>query len=233
MTLKTDLETETKKIFASQWTTRNGNVVPDPDSVRLSNDAVEFERATVLYADLTGSTAMVDKSAWSTAAEIYKAYLYCAGRIINNSGGSITSYDGDRVMAVFIGDSQSSNAAKCALKINYAVQHIVSPAMKKQYPHRDAISQVVGIDTSKIRVARTGVRGGNDLVWVGRAANYAAKLTEIKMKQRTWITESVYNKLSEESKYGGQPKKSMWEEHTWNSHDKSKIYGSTWWWAFE
>ena len=33
----------------------------------------------------------------------------------------------------------------------------------------------LGIDTSKLFVARTGIRKSNDLVWVGRAANYAAK----------------------------------------------------------
>ena len=37
--------------------------------------------------------------------------------------------------------------------------------------------QSVGIDTSELFVARTGIRRANDLVWVGRAANHAAKLS--------------------------------------------------------
>jgi hypothetical protein len=53
------LKDEVAKIFRSQWTTRNGYVVPDPDDAKLGNDAVVFEKATVLYADLSGSTAMV------------------------------------------------------------------------------------------------------------------------------------------------------------------------------
>ena len=39
------------------------------------------------------------------------------------------------------------------------------------------MKQIVGIDTGEVRTARIGIRGGNDLVWIRRAANYAAKLT--------------------------------------------------------
>lgn len=112
-------------------------------------------------------------------------------------------------MAVFIGDSQSTNAAKCALRINYGVKQIINPVLEKQYPQSPyRISHVVGIDTSEIRAVRTGVRGGNDLVWVGRAANYAAKLTELD-DYATWITDDVFQKLNGSSKYGGDPKQLM------------------------
>ena len=49
------------------------------------------------------------------------------------------------------------------------------------YPKTEyKIKQAVGVDTSKLFVARTGIRGSNDLVWVGRAANYAAKLSALR-----------------------------------------------------
>ena len=58
----------------------------------------------------------------------------------------ITAYDGDRVMAVFIGDPQSAPAARCALKINYAVANIINPALKVQYPKSTyQVKQVIGI----------------------------------------------------------------------------------------
>jgi class 3 adenylate cyclase len=69
-------------IAQTRWSTRRGQVVPDPEDVRLGNDAVEFDRATVLYADLNGSTNMVDTEAWQLSAEIYKAFLHCAATII-------------------------------------------------------------------------------------------------------------------------------------------------------
>jgi class 3 adenylate cyclase len=231
MALADDLESEVRKIFRAPWTTRDGQVVPEPDNIQLGNDAVEFERATVLYADLSGSTTLVDQEAWQFSAEIYKTYLYCAAKIIRQEGGAITSYDGDRVMGVFVGKSQSTPAARCALKINYAVKNIINPALKAQYPTRDyAVKQIVGIDTSRIRAARTGVRGGNDIVWVGRAANYAAKLTEIKREETTWITKDLYDHLEESAKVGGADKLPMWKLYKWSQKGDLPIYGSTWWW---
>ena len=234
MSLLTELQTEVREIFSSQWEVSKGYVVPDPEDLKLSNDARHFERATVLYADLSGSTSLVNNQTWPMAGEIYKTYLACAARIIRSMDGEITAYDGDRIMAIFISDHQTSNAAKCGLKINWAVQNIVNPALKRQYPNRDYIvKQVVGIDTSEIRAARIGVRGGNDLVWIGRAANYAAKLTECRNDYPTWITESAYNQLADTSKYGGNPRQNMWAEFQWTAMNNIKVYGSNWHWSLE
>jgi hypothetical protein len=52
MALKEDLESEVAEIFQSQWTTRNGTVVPSPSDIKLKNDAVNLT-GTVLYADLS------------------------------------------------------------------------------------------------------------------------------------------------------------------------------------
>lgn len=230
---KADLESAVEKIFREQWQKREGKVVPEPENVALGNSAVEFDRATVLYADLSGSTKLVDSASWTFAAEIYKAYLHCAATIIRSEGGAITSYDGDRVMGIFIGKSQTTPAARAGLKINYAVQKIVNPALKKQYaPSTYEVKQVVGIDSSPIRAARTGVRGHNDLVWVGRAANYAAKLTELNLAERTWITKEAYEFLLDDAKYRSTDRAHMWKSYKWTQMDDRPIYGSDWTWSF-
>lgn len=234
MSLLDDLKSHAAKTFRDQWEMRDGRVVPSPSDLKLANDAVVFNRATVLYADLTASTHMVDSLGWARAAEIYKTFLFCSGKIIRDSGGSITSYDGDRVMGVFIGDSQCTVAAKCALKINWAVQMIVNPALNKQYSDNNfTVSQIVGVDTSPIRATRTGVRGDNDIVWVGRAANYAAKLTEIKHDNRTWLTKDVYDRLHDSAKFGGAEGANMWRQFNWTAHGGSQIYGSAWRWSID
>lgn len=68
-------------------------------------------------------------------------------------------------MGIFLGGLQSSTAARCALKITYAVREIINPAIKVQYPNADyKVRHVIGIDHSAIRAARTGVRGDNDII---------------------------------------------------------------------
>lgn len=232
MALADDLKSEVAKIFREQWTTRKGQVVPEPSDLKLSNDAVEFDQATVLYADLSGSTSMVNAQNWMFAAEVYKTFLYCAAKLIREEGGKITSYDGDRVMGIFVDNMPCTSAARCALKINYAVEMIINPALKAQYADTTfVVKQVVGIDTSSIRAARTGVRGGNDIVWVGRAANFAAKLTELNLAEKSWITKAVYDKLHESAKLGGNPKQDMWKSYKWTQNSDLPIYGSTWRWS--
>ena len=112
------------------------------------------------------STRLVTSYPAQFAAEIYKSYLHCAAKVISNNGGVITAYDGDRVMAVFIGNLKNTSATKSALQINYCVTEIINPAMHNQYPELDSsfmVRQAVGIDTSELFVARTGIRGANDL----------------------------------------------------------------------
>ncbi len=232
MGLKEDLETDVRDIFNARWSTRDGTVVPESGDLRLGNDAVKFAEAVVLYADLAESTTLVDAKADWFAAEIYKTFLHCASKIIRSMNGEITAFDGDRIMAVFLGDSKRSNATKSGLKINYAVRSIVNPAIRKKYPDETyTVNHVVGIDVSKLFVARTGIRGSNDLVWVGRAANYAAKLATIRENgYTTWVTADVYNKADEASKMGGDPKRSMWEKRSWSKLPGVEIYRSNWWW---
>jgi len=232
MTSLEEMTAAVEAITQNGWSTRQGQVVPDPEDLRLGNDAVEFDLATVLYADLKGSTKMVDAEGWQLSAEIYKAFLHCAATIIRQEGGKITSYDGDRIMGIWVGKWQSTPAAKAGLKINYAVKEIVVPALRRQYPEwTETVKQVVGIDCSTIRAARTGVRGGNDIVWVGRAANHAAKLTELDLDLSTWITDEVFTRLADETKYGGKPQTLMWKPFRWTEQGNRSIHGSNWTWT--
>lgn len=129
MALAEELSEEVAAIFREQWEKRDGNIVPESENLKLSNDAVELD-AVVLYADINESTALVDNHKAHFAAEIYKSFLHCAAKIIRNEGGAITAYDGDRIMAVFIGETKNTPAARAALKINYARGNIINPAIK-------------------------------------------------------------------------------------------------------
>ena len=226
MSLVEDYSEEIRKIFKDTWTTRDGQKVPESGNVGLGNDAVKLDGA-VLYADLDESTNLVDTYKPEFAAEIYKAYLHCAAKVIRSEGGEITAYDGDRIMAVYIGDEKETSAARSALKINYAVTKIINPLLKECYPRANyLVKQVVGIDTSELFVARTGIRGSNDLVWVGRAANYAAKLCSLPSDYPSGLTAAVYDQLPESLKYAND-RNTIWEPATWSDMNGMRIYRST------
>lgn len=235
MALIDDLTKEVDEIVSGQWTRRDGTVVPEIADLKLTNDAVDLE-ATFLYADLADSTELVLHSK-DKAAEVMKAYLKGTTRIIRSLGGEIRSFDGDRVMGVFISGAKNTNAAEAGLKINYFFSKILKPAFARVYtstfPGVFNLKQTVGIDTSKVMIVRSGIRNNNDLVWVGRAPNIAAKLSAIREDYGTYITKNVFDIMVDSSKYGGNPRQCMWESRVWNDGKKygvSEVYRSNWEW---
>jgi len=233
MSFTDDITAEVVKILKEEWTVRDGRQVPDTPDLALSNDAIKLE-GTVLYADLAESTQLVKTSSPTFAAEVYRCYLNCACRVIRKQGGEITAFDGDRVMAVFLGSNKNTSAVRSALAINHAVVKIINPKIREVYPKTPAdfvVRQAVGIDTSELFVARTGIRGSNDLVWVGRAANFAAKLCSLRSgNYASWITKSVYDACHASAKTAGDGS-SMWESRTWGAQDSMTVYRSAYRWS--
>ena len=172
---------------------------------------------------------MVQSKTPEFSAEVYKAFLHCAAKIVRNFNGTITAYDGDRIMAVYVGDSKNTSAVKTSLKLNWACKNIIQPAINKQYNTDFVLKHTVGVDTSDLFIARTGVRGDNDLVWVGRAANWAAKLSDLPDTHPTWITKSIYDNMHNEVKYSNG--KDMWEAVSWTTMDNAPIFRSKYWWS--
>lgn len=232
MGIKDDLTSDIQTIFRSPWETTEKTVIPAPADLGLGNHAGHFDEMTVLYADLNGSTLMVDSQDWRISAEVYKAYLHCAAKVIKAEGGSITAYDGDRIMAVFVGSSKNTSAVRCALMINTMVNDVINPALHAQYPNLAlTVAHSIGIDTSEIHVARIGVKNDNDLVWVGRAANHAAKLTTLP-EYPIWISADVYTGMHDSVKVSASSGADVWEGRSWTAMNDRLIYRSKAYWNF-
>jgi class 3 adenylate cyclase len=229
------LADEVEEIAKSAWDYRDGEVVPDVADLALGNEAVKLE-ATMLYADLADSTELAIRNR-EQGAEVFKAYLRGVTRLIRSCSGDVRSFDGDRVMGVFISGNKNTNAARCGLQINWFFNEVLITKFKEFYSSLEdfPFEQTVGIDNGTLSVIRSGIRSNNDLVWVGRAPNIAAKLSGIRgCGYPTLITESVYNSMLDDSKLGGLPKTNMWVELNWTTgkgYGVGTLYGSNWLWT--
>ncbi len=228
MTLGDNLRSQVRQIMQETWSTQPRRSAPRLDDLGLGNDAVILD-GTVLYADLNDSTGLVDSNDPAFAAVVYKSYLACAARIVRSENGTITAYDGDRIMAVFRGGTKDDRAVRTALKINFAVQEIINPAIRDHNPRSGySVRQVVGTDTSQLFVTRTGVRGFNELVWVGRAANHAAKLSA-RGGPASQINSEVFDRISRESRIGNN-RQALWTRTTAPELGHRRVYTSSYWW---
>mgnify|MGYP001222938476 CR=1 FL=1 len=234
MSLKEDLEKDINDIVNNLWTTRDGQVVPKVEDLGLKNDGVKLQ-ATMLYSDLVHSTKLVTDEIQTFASEIYKLFLSTSARIIKYHDGFIRSFDGDRVMGVFIGTAKNTNAVGAALDISHAVTDMIVPKIKTFYsrPYFN-IEHCTGIDTSEVFVIRGGPKIDNDLVWIGRAANAAAKLSDVRDGYTTVISEDVYDHMNDMRKYlndteDGHVRKYIWVSKDWNEiKGINKIYRTHW-----
>lgn len=237
MGLKEDVASDVDGVLSQPWKDRDGTVVPDTEDVALAGGGVHLN-ATILYADLADSTELVMEHDRRVAAKVMKCFLASCTRIIKEFGGDIRSFDGDRVMGIYVDGTKNTSAAKTALKIAWAFRHIVKPKIEAHYATVKngsfKLDYSTGVDTSTVLAVRGGVRGSNDLLWVGRAPNVAAKLSNLRQAPyQSWITHDVYKMLKDESKYTtvGGVKKDMWEPRTFTTVGGMRIYRSLYEWS--
>ncbi|WP_029892909.1 adenylate/guanylate cyclase domain-containing protein [Nocardia brasiliensis] len=239
MGFKEDCTAAVAEIATTPFDIRAGSVVPKTSDVVLRNGAVELD-AAYLYADMADSTGLARHFSSYDAARIIRAYLNAVSRVIRHRGGAIRSFDGDRVMAIFVGDDAASIAAKTALNITWVVDKVVHEQLSD---HIDdyftcyiedqwRIRHRTGIDIGTALVVRAGVRDNNDLVSIGDAPNIAAKLSDVK-QHRTTITERTWDALDYASAFREGDQAAMWSAPRIESLGSrtEEVRGSDWWWS--
>ncbi|SCG39355.1 Adenylate cyclase, class 3 [Micromonospora siamensis] len=235
-----DITAAVGAVVNADWNVRTGTVVPTTDTVTLKNGAVEVD-AVYLYADMANSSGLARDFAPRTAAKVIRAYLDATCRVIKFRGGQIRSFDGDRVMAIFMGGSKNSEAARCALNINYVVKEIVRPALEARLTSLKSkgfeLQHCVGVASGTALIVRGGVRNeDNDLVSIGRPPNVAAKLSDVRAwPYASYITSDVFRRLKDEVKYKnpGKPNQEiMWDgPYSQDAGGASvTVYRSSWQW---
>ncbi|MFJ4207967.1 adenylate/guanylate cyclase domain-containing protein [Paenarthrobacter sp. NPDC089675] len=241
MTVLSDkIATNAKTLWTVAWNERTGQVVPSTDEIAHSNGAVKVE-ATYLYADLADSTEMQKLYGSDFAARVHRMYLGGACEVIRAQGGEIRSFDGDRVMGIFMGKRMRNDATSAALKINWVVCEVINKlTINRKRSNGDwwKVSHGVGIDSGEALIVRAGVRnrpGGsnhNDLISIGAAPAIAAKLSGLRnVGGATIVTDNVYRYLQDSTKLSTKDKTNMFKGPQTRDVDPYKVttYTSSWW----
>lgn len=231
MGLSDDVKAGVDGVLAPEWKERKGTVVPETEDIVLKDGAVRL-KATYLYADMADSTGLAQNHEDLVVAKVVRCYLNAASRLIRARGGDIRSFDGDRVMGIFVGNSKNSSAAKCALNISWAVEQVIRTKLQEKWAtFKWVMKHGVGIDTGEALLVRGGVHGQNDIISIGGAPNIAAKLSVIRDGKSLYISASVYSRLSDESKYAKGV--DMWERMGTEEFGGKQVvyYGSSYRWA--
>jgi adenylate cyclase len=115
-----------------------------------------------------------------TVAKLYTAFVRAMTRAASEYGGEVRGIIGDRVMVIFEQSNCFAMAYDTAILINSVCKYIINP----RFLHNE-VEFGIGIDYGRMMATKTGIRrhgaaqqSYRSLVWLGRPANVASKLTD-------------------------------------------------------
>lgn len=139
----------------------------------------------VLYIDIRKSTDLNLKHKPNTLTKLYGAFMRSMVKAAQHYNGKVRNIIGDRVMVVFNEKDCFKNAVNTAILLNSIAKYILN-----KYFTNNEITCGIGIDYGRMLVSKGGiVKNGDDnapyksLVWLGRPANVASKLTDLANKE--------------------------------------------------
>lgn len=208
---KDEIETEVDNTVSSDMNiiVTETKFVPAIDDTSIMNPNYETKEqkcklieTCVLYIDMRSSTDISSSHRQSTLAKLYTTFVRTMAKCAEYYGGHVRGIIGDRLMVVFDSDQCFRKSIDTAVLMNSAAKYVVN----KKFDKND-VQAGIGIDYGKMLVAKAGiVKQGVDnlynksLVWLGRPANVASKLTDIANKPRiidkTIVKEGLYFPLT-------------------------------------
>jgi len=202
--LKEEISEEVSTILASDFQVE----VVETDTVPHSSDgAITFPNldakrqgtklidTCVLYIDIRRSTQLNFTHKPKTVAKLYSAFVRAMTRCARHNDGHVRGIIGDRVMVIFDRKDCFRNAVECAITMNSVATYVINKHFRN-----GEVTCGIGIDTGKMLATKTGIRrkgseqsNYRNLVWLGRPANIASKLTDLANKPEDSFTYTKVN----------------------------------------
>ena len=148
-------------------------------------DRDERKNATILFADIVGSTAMVAARDPEVALDILRPALRQLSEAVQRYGGTVNRVTGDGLMAMFgapFTDEEHALGACCAA----LEMHAALARSGFEIPLR------VGIHSGEIVVHPLRISGVHTLDAAGEAVHLAARLQQDAPSGSTWISDATF-----------------------------------------
>lgn len=157
--------------------------------------AGESERrpATVLFADMTGFTAMSERMDPEEVHEIINIFLQELAACVQRYGGTIDKYIGDEIMAVFgaprVHEDDPERALATALEMRESL-HAVNRRLADRLPN--PIGLHIGINTGLVIAGRVGDETRSEYTVLGDTVNLASRLGDQAEDGQIFVAETTW-----------------------------------------
>jgi class 3 adenylate cyclase len=137
----------------------------------------ERRLATVLFADVTGFTALAEKLDFETVSDLIKGIWLRLDVVIENYNGYIDKHTGDGVMVVwgapYAGDDDAERAVSAALALQASLDELAS---QSTIPGANKLKLRVGINSGSVFAGYVGMR--EEYTMIGDTVNVASRLEQ-------------------------------------------------------
>lgn len=148
----------------------------------------------VLYVDIRNSAKISAERQPKTLAKMYSSFVRSMIACGRYYGGHVRNIIGDRVMVVFDKQDSFTNAIDTAILMNSVCKHILNKRISSF-----EFSAGIGIDHGKMLITKSGaIRQGDEkefyrsLVWLGKPANTASRLTDLANKTEHCVVPAIH-----------------------------------------
>lgn len=228
MSLGEEIKEKVEGYMGSSYESTDAVVVPDKQSIGFGAKAKNIKVGVVLYADIRGSRDLLSNGTPLSAARAHKSFLYAAAKCVRDQNGELRSFNGDSLIAIFMGENAAVRAVRSAMKIKGAVVNIIDPILEKKTNKK--LNFGIGVAQGKILVVKSGVAGDEiyqDLIWVGWPTYHAFEYGDkARSPKNIWISKNVYSEIKDTNDVRFSDGEDMWvynDGHTF-SFGKVRVY---------
>jgi len=164
------------------------------DNLDTKKKKCKLLESCVLYVDIRSSAKISAERQPKTLAKMYSSFVRTMIACARYYGGHVRNIVGDRVMVVFDKAKCFENAIDTAILMNSVCKHILNKRISS-FEFRAGI----GIDYGKMLITKSGaIRQGDEkefyrsLVWLGKPANIASRLTDLAHKTEIYTIPAIH-----------------------------------------
>lgn len=193
----------------------NTELPPTTNNLTDSNKTYAID-AAILFVDIRKSTDLTDTSKMKSMVKVYRSFMRAVVACVRVNGGVTRQFLGDRIMGVFTDEKDENGniisavdkAISCARSIQTIIDFSLNKHLKNNVNNK-TIECGIGIDYGKVLVSKVGMYGveeneqkenETDCVWVGKTTNYASKYADLAEGGQIFISQNVYNNISNDMK---------------------------------
>lgn len=176
-------------------------IVPKRTDLTFGNTVKKLSFAVVLYVDMRKSRKILSDATTFWSVKVHRAFLLALTHCVEKRDGHLRSFNGDGIMAFFVGENASSRAVRAAMDTKGFVLKLNELLEKKGL---NPIDFGIGIAQGAVMVAKSGKAGDDftkqDLIWVGLPVYLAVELSDYaKSPRNIWISNNVRSSIGKES----------------------------------